>query len=727
MVKLAQTIGATGIAQGMRQPMNLGSHVIEVRQNLYSDREQKDATRVFPFSDIAYSGAEVAASNSVIASCHVPVIASLAVGPDQMQGLEKPWRSSLTNIKSMWNAKRNQSTKEIKWMQSGFGMADYIFGIAQQRSYDSTTKGGNAFDEDRRKLYRRPPRKGQKLGSVDGTAPLEVKQYLTEDDALNEITTFPSRMIIGYVIGPRDVKLYYTETAIGMMVRRLRRVVEALGPLKPCYYPMGLGHLAKSSTQPDPWLPKGYRKPNRVEGFKGTAQIYAPSQTWNAGSVTYKASALKATGSMYIPWDQTPYSTMRRNFKYNHILTQLGMEWIETFQAIGIQMNEDLNKSTVKPFNENGYGTQECALQLLFASMFGTTTTHNATSDFTADESAVAAGVKDKIGMMFNSGHIHIDPGVFMYERIEQGGFLDAERKGYLSSKATSELSYKGKNMSPEGLMAEFVAKYFTFCVAAQALESYFAVPLYQCHWLYVGSPKPEFVTEQLQMNFRSDVYFDGDNSLPFTLVPSRLNPGEVISRIPCYFNMNNKAAPNTYLGVRDPLPYGSVQDIRYNGDKPLTTIEERDYTYAPVIEADSSVQTQYRNSRTINCAVWPRPTHYSPGATRMGAIYGLMSDNASVGGHYYYQPLVGTMVNDNVPNVIYRSTMNNLSDSKAIEKQLFKGSGRKEIKEQAKYWQKHSIMPDENPQTISTKEVDIKNISDDPMPFPTTVTGRDD
>jgi hypothetical protein len=544
-------------------------------------------------------------------------------------------------------------------------------------------------------------------------------------------------MIIGYVIGPRDVKLYYTETAIGMMVRRMRRIVEALGPLKPNYYPFGLGHLAKSSNNPAPWFPNAVKLAKRSEGFTGTRkqrlpQIYAPSQTWNAGSVQYKASALKATGTLYIPWDQTPYSTMRRNFKYNHILTQLGMELIETFQAIGIQMDEKLNRIVVKPFDENGYGTQECALQLLFASMFGTTTTHNATSDFTVDESAVSAGIKDKIGMLFNSGHIHIDPGVFMYERLSGGGFLDDSRKGYLSSTATPELSYKGKKMSPEGLMAEFIARYMTFIVAAQSLENYFSVPLYQCHWLYVGSPKPEFVTEQLTMNFRSDVYFDGDNSLPFTLIPSRLNPGEVISRIPCYFNLNEKAGPNRYLGVRDPLPYGNVIDIRYNGDKPLTTTEERDYTYTPVIEADSSVQTQYRNSRTINCAVWPRPTHYSPGATRMGAIYGMMSDNASVGGHYYYQPLVGTLVNDNVKDVIYRSTMNNTSDSKAIEKQLFKGHGKKEQRAQGAYWQKHSIMPDENPQTISDDTEDTvkarvlrESMSDEPAVFPTTVTGR--
>jgi len=467
-------------------------------------------------------------------------------------------------------------------------------------------------------------------------------------------------------------------------------------------------------------------------------QVYAPTQYWNAGAVQYKASALRATGSFYIPWDQTPYSAMRRNFKYNHMLTQLGMELIETFQAIGIQMDDKLNRSVVKAFDENGHRTQECALQMLFSSMFGTTLTHSPTSDFAVDETSVASGIKDKIGMMFNSGHIHIDPGVFGYDRMSEGGFLatTGSRAGYLSRKVTSELTYKGQSMSPEGLMAEFIAKYVTFIVACQALESYFAVPLYQCHWLYVGSPKPEYVTEQLQMNYRSDVYFDGDNSSPFTLIPSRLNPGEVISRIPCLFNLQDDDGkkggkrPNKYLGVRDPLPYGSVQDIRYTGDKPLTTIEERDYTYTPIIEADSSVQTQYRNSRTINCAVWPRPTHYSPGATRMGAIYGLMSDNSPVGGHYYYQPLVGTMVNANVKDKVFRATMNRPSESAAIADAILDGSGERTIKTQGDYWQKHSIMPDENPQTVTDDLVDRGSKDydgDEGNPFPTTITGRKD
>ena len=289
-------------------------------------------------------------------------------------------------------------------------------------------------------------------------------------------------------------------------------------------------------------------------------------------------------------------------------------------------------------------------------------------------------------------------------------------------------LSYKGKNMSPAGIMDEFISRYMTFAVAAQCLESYMSVPLYQCHWLYVGSPKPEYVTEQLQMNFRADVHFDGDNALPFTLIPKTLNPGQVLCRVPTYLDCGPGTEPNSYLGIRDPLPYGNVIDIRFNGDKPMTTTEESDYTFTPIIEADSMVQTQYRNSRTVNCAVWPRPTHYSPGATRVGAIYGMMSDNASVGGSYYYQPMTGALVNDQVEGdtpVVFRAMKNNATDSKLVADALFQGMDRETQDKQQEYWDKHEILPDENPQNVANPQT--LDPQEDEMVFPGTTSGRKD
>jgi len=730
MVKLAQTIGATGISQGTRMIDNFGSHVIEVRQNLYSDKQIKDATRVFPFSDIQYAGAEVAGKSSVIASCHVPIVAGVAVGRDQKDGgLQQPFQTGLDNLGVALNIDKSP----LHWIRAGFGMSDYLFGISPERSINSVgfglaagalgpLRGGADFNDRRQKLYssgilenRTGSESSFDLGSVDGTAPLTIKQYLTEEEALDEISAFPSNMIVGYVIGPRDVKLYYTEVAISMMARRMRRVVEELGPCKPTYYPLALGHLA-TDNKGTPWKPK-----TSDRGRNPVPKVYKPSGFWNAGAVQYKSRALQATGSMYIPWDQTPYSAMRRNFKYNHIMTQLGLSMMETLQAIGIDLGADLSTDKSKAFDENGSGAQVAALQMMYSSMFGVTTSHSATSDFTCEPTSIAAGIKDRLGLLFNSGHIHIDPGCLIYKAAYRGD------DGLLSDSKV-DISYCGRNVSPALLMKEFVAKYLTFSVAAEALQSYFAVPLYECHWLYTGSPKPEYVTEQLQMNFRSDVYFDGDNSMPFTLIPSRLNPGEVISRIPCYMDINGKE-PNKYLGVRDPLPYGSVLDIRFSGDKPLTTTEERDYTFTPIIEADSSVQTQYRNSRTINCAVWPRPTHYCPGATKVGAIYGTMSDNKSVGGHYYYQPLTGVMTNDNVNDKIYRAMGVTRSDgpvNERLKNELLAGMGRKETEIQQDYWNKHSIAPEDNPQAVATAITPSDaDESVGEMVFPTTVNQR--
>jgi hypothetical protein len=438
---------------------------------------------------------------------------------------------------------------------------------------------------------------------------------------------------------------------------------------------------------------------------------------------------------MYIPGDQVPYGTMRRNFKYNHIMTQLGMEMMETLQAIGIDLSPSLVGATPVDSNRRtngskaytdseGAGTQVAALQMVFASMFGSTSAMSTTSDFAVDEAGVAAAVKDKLGILFNSGHIHVDPGVCSYERSSS---LFSAEDGMLSTDVNG-LTYKGKNMSPAGIMTEFISRYMTFCVAAQCLESYMSVPLYQCHWLYVGSPKPEYVTEQLQMNFRPDVHFDGDNAMPFTLIPKTLNPGQVLCRVPTYLNCEGDTEANSYLGIRDPLPYGNVIDIRFNGDKPMTTTEETDYTFTPIIEADSMVQTQYRNSRTVNCAVWPRPTHYSPGATRVGAIYGMMSDNSSVGGDYYYQPMTGALVNDQVEGdipVVFRAMKNAASDSKLVAEALFQGMDRATQDKQQEYWDKHEVLAKDNPQTTVDTGDTVPDVKD--MVFPGTTSGRRD
>jgi hypothetical protein len=76
-----------------------------------------------------------------------------------------------------------------------------------------------------------------------------------------------------------------------------------------------------------------------------------------------------------------------------------------------------------------------------------------------------------------------------------------------------------------------------------------------------------------------------------------------------------------------------------------------------------------------------------------------MLSDNASVGGHYYYQPLTGVMVNDATSQKIYRSMAARSREDAAVEKQLLAGFTDKNIDKQAEYWEKHEIPPEDNPQ----------------------------
>jgi len=655
--------------------------VMDVRQNIWSDKVDKDAVRVFPFSDITYMGAEAVKSNSVLASCMVPAIASVDTSPVRSNDSDKS--------KVMWGAPPTATAKDIEngtwqnsdvpWMLHRSIMSDFILGIDKDASYASMK---NYDQADRLDLLTNI--KQDTTDGLFGTQGCRIRNYPGEDEALDEITKNPSKMIIGYVVGPRDVKLYYTEAAIGMMTRRMRQVVQALGPYRPRLQPIGLGHIEHKNGKPV----------KTALARKTDYKVCQPGTSWSAGAVSYKASAIGASGTMYIPGDQIPYSAMRRGFKYNHILTQLGMELLDTLSAIGIDLDDELNHAPSN-ISQNGAGVQESALQMLYASMFGTQSTYSAgQGDFEVSEDVVANRVKDYLTAFFCSGHIHVDPAVFSFD----GDSVPSDRAGLFSTDRTFKV--RGKDANAALAYAEFIRAYIVWGVACAALGDYMTVPLLQCHWLYTDKAKPEYVMEQLQMNFRSDVYFDGDASLPFTLIPTRLNPGEVLHRVPCYMSAM-KDYPNRYLGIRDPLPFGPVEEIRFAGDRPLTTIEDRDYTFSPVIEADASVQSTYRNGRTVNFAMWPRPTHYVPGATRLGMIYGLMADNRKVGGHYYYVPGNSVFEHPDSGQKIYRAMKWSKDDMGADPKYLLAGQTAENNRKHIKYFRDKAIKPSDNPQLV--------------------------
>jgi hypothetical protein len=209
-------------------------------------------------------------------------------------------------------------------------------------------------------------------------------------------------------------------------------------------------------------------------------------------------------------------------------------------------------------------------------------------------------------------------------------------------------------------------------------------------------------------MNYRPDVHFDGGGSgSEYTLVPTRLNPGEILQRIPCLFNAEEKE-PNTYLGIRDPLPYGAVQDIRFHGDKPLTEIQDaREYDFTPIIEADASVMQTTRNGRTINISMLPRPHTFYPGVSPLGVVASSMMDNAGVGGSYYFQFLSGPYFVDQAgtssgaTSIAFRQVGTGNTENTSWQANSI---GKQDAKDQSKMieaTERSTIKPASNPQTI--------------------------
>lgn len=739
MVKLAQTVGASSIAQGVRMTTNLSSAVVEVRQGTWDDLSQKHMFRVTPFTDIQYSGPEVAAMNSVIASCLVPTVCGIhrknhtgyingeefaklcTVSGNDLADLANG-RAATLGGKETTIAKFGNTSEEVVYETlCGTGLADYLLGYGAQASL-ATFKGNQAgFSGRRRDLLttvglnvtgesdalRRNEGTGFNSGddaqlanhaAIAGTYPIRIEQFANDEVAYDFIANNPQSLTLGYTIDSRAVNMIFTQSAISMIVRRLHRAVERCGPHKPVYTHVGLGHTTESKA-----------------GDSVTYSTTRPGMLWNAGAIAYSNKRLNAQGSLYIPQDQVPYSMMKRGFKYNHLLTLLGMELLETLNAIGADMSSGKITSNgsadVKRRNLMPNSSQEkvAMLQLLFSSVFGAVRGATNAADFEADPTSIADSVKESIGMLFNSGHIHLDPGFLTYVDGAWDGSLLTDSQ----NKAVCE--YKGYKITPAQMMSEFIAKYVTFVTAVTAFKPYFQVPLYDCHWLYVGSPKPEYVIEQLQMNYRPDVIFEGGASMPeYTLIPTTLNPGEVLERIPTLFNAANKT-PNTYLGIRDPLPYGSVNEIRFHGDRPMTTIDEREYDFAPIIEADSSVNQVMRNGRTLNIAVFPRPATFLPGASTIGVLAGLMSDNAAVGGSYYFQSHNGPFFNDTAVGGVARpmrqvgrpSPSASRQDEWAQRQLAGTSSASKGAREMRKAVAKGKVSPSRNPQNPDVKQSD--------------------
>lgn len=769
MVKLSNSIGATNIAQSTRLVTPLSNSLFEITHSEFADNESM--MRFFPFTDLEYNSAEAAARDNIIASARVPVVAHISAPGASLDAIRAPpklyGRSAINGIVGKDASKLDESLKkQLEYLLTGVGAADFILGVSPSESAASVASSGNTAKDvtlfKKREAMWSPKNEVSQTATatqarkakagefiwedslVAGTTgpQIEIIQCLTEDQAIEAVSSDVRLRTIAYVIGPRDVQLYFSDSVIGGMVRRLRHLVERYGPCNPHHWPMGLGHLAyaskvdKDRAQATPATSQ-LKKGGRGEKRKGSRRrdtsklkVAKPTWGWSAGAVGWKSGSMPASGQLYMPDDYVPFAKRKRAYKYNHLMTQIGAELVDCLQAVGIEMNSDL--SCFSSSDKIAAASTEVIsmLQVMYSDplMFGTTDNPEV-SDATFDEGALTTAVKSMMGMFFDSAHTHVDPGVMSFMRNGSSKLRSyTGDDGYLSDTITTDLCWKNAPISPAGLMREFISRYIVFLLVAAAMKPYFKVNVFPMHLLYYGGPKPELVTEQLLMNFRPDWDFGGSSGLPFSLIPTRLNPGEVAVRIPTLFdssdNFNMKTQGNLWLGPREPVVFQDVEEIRFRGDKPQSVIEKESYYFSPIVEADSFVSGTYRNHRNVTIAHLSRPAYFTPGCSGLGWILGTMSDNSRVQGPQYLLP--GTLGYSNeadysfkttdVP-LVYRPMVNSIKRDESIPLEDWPTQDAQSTEAQLKMadtLEARAIKPSENRQTVGEKGGGkLKNASD--------------
>jgi len=176
------------------------------------------------------------------------------------------------------------------------------------------------------------------------------------------------------------------------------------------------------------------------------------------------------------------------------------------------------------------------------------------------------------------------------------------------------------------------------------AIGPMFQVPLTPMTMLHSGGPRPGHVVERLQMNFRPDINVSGGSagSKPYFLMPSQLNPGETLIRMPTLLDTRQAAAsarPNVWLGPRDPTVLTGVETIHYDGDRPRE-VTNPDYALeSPIIVRDATAGQFEVNDRPISMRVYPRPAYHRVGYNLAGVFNSLTHGIESASGNYYLYP----------------------------------------------------------------------------------------
>jgi len=466
------------------------------------------------------------------------------------------------------------------------------------------------------------------------------EQAFSEEEAVKLVADSPTLAKIAYVVTPRTVKFFYHDSMIRQVVSRFRELFESLGSATPSVCFLGLGEVPNSvqRVQSDTYADgvvygkKKGRTPKSVTDPKGDMKTLRPSRTWKAGSLGWKGGRYEANGSIYIPMDYIPYSTLKRSARYNHVLNQIGLEWMNSLTAIGADWpNVSVDDSTKR--TAGGLKEKLAMLNLFVASLpsFGVTD-NPSPSDAMLDDSTVTSTVRSYLTMPFTSAYTHMDVGLL----ASMSNFTD--KTGVISN--ATKLFGEGA----QDLFHTFLKNHFVFSIALACLEGKWKLATYPAMFMYEGGPRPEHVQQRMMMNFRPDRDYGGSNPLPYTLIPRSLNPGETKARVPTIMHLASESAgksaadTNSYLGPRDPVVITDVKASQYFGDRSETIIEDEFYYASPVITREGTTQSTYRNYRTVNIVNIQRPPFFTPGATILGSLLGMCGHHSMVSGPVYEQ-----------------------------------------------------------------------------------------
>ena len=134
---------------------------------------------------------------------------------------------------------------------------------------------------------------------IDAALPIGIRQFKTDEIASNYIANNKNRVVIGYTIGSRNVKLFYTPAAIDMVVRRFNSIYQLFGTMNPRISYLGRGHLRTNQVDKDD--PQGYElwepATSDMKARESSARPYLvePNLNWSCGACLTRLNSFLQT------------------------------------------------------------------------------------------------------------------------------------------------------------------------------------------------------------------------------------------------------------------------------------------------------------------------------------------------------------------------------------------------------------------------------------------------